>query len=240
MNINKLKRDPDKIKGVLKEVDGKLIALEDIEIIVPSKYNETPMLSTVDGVRVVAIFGIMLNREYYAVSSACTLTTLSVDDTSTVNIENVPYTIFKCLANSVVMDDLNLIRTGTFVYRIYKEFISSGNIPWYLNVNDMLHLFDTANYHGGANLQVDRAILELMIGSMYRNRVDRSKYWRHSLVDRDTLLKHDYVTIPLSSVALSTNNTTSKLMGNYLQEGLSSALTTTTTETETIEALLRS
>ena len=47
------------------------------------------------------------------------------------------------------------------------------------------------------------------------------------------------VILPLKSIAYGLSNTTSRLMGNYLNDGMNSALVNPSTQNESIEDLLR-
>ena len=118
-------------------------------------------------------------------------------------------------------------------------FIAKGKIPWYLNYSDLGILFTTAKLHAGANLGVDNAALEMIVSSLARDPQDRMRYYRHSVDTPKDTRNNPPDIIPLRSVALSTTNTTAKLLGNYMQEGVTSALVSPTERSESIETMLR-
>jgi hypothetical protein len=106
----------------------------------------------------------------------------------------------------------------------------------------MLFLFETALYHGGANLNADSALLELIVTHMARNPKDISMLYRLMLnkYSAEKVVNPEEPNfIPLKSVAFGTTNTTAKIVGNMLGEGITSALVTPSTQSEELETLLR-
>lgn len=239
MDIKHLVRDATRVHKVLKEVNGSLVTSQPCKIYVPESYMTSELGGIEDMVHVVAIFAIVIEDKYYAVSKACALFHTKPSHMSVVTIDNEKYMEFAYNANDKIFENINLVRTGTLVYRIYNEFIAKGKIPWYFTYSDLSFLFDTALLHGNADLRANSSLLELLATTMARQKQDKSKFFRHS-----TELKNQHSHsrpwfIPLRFAALQATNTTAKLLGSYFSDSLSSALVNKSENVESIETLLR-
>ena len=239
MNVNHLIRNAAAVHNALMEIDGKLIAKKACKIYVPEHYVSSALGSIDEEIHIVGIYGITVDDTYFGVSRACALMQIDPSSSNVVDINGSKYMEFTFAVNDVVIKNLNLIRTGTLVYRIYNEIIAKGKIPWYFNYSDLCFLFDTAKIHGNADLHADSALLELIASSMARQREDKAKFIRHDPKLEDTAYLPLPVYIPLQSVAFNATTTTSKILGSYFNEGLTSSLVTPTTEISSVEDLLR-
>lgn len=241
MDPRTLTRNPEAIHKALKKVtDGEsisTIALEPCKIYIPADYADGFLADIDDEVSIIGIFGIVVG-DNYGVSRACA--TMNIDPTSTdiVKVGGVEYLEFFFDKGNTVIKNNMLIKSGTLVYRIYNEFIALGKVPWYINMDDLAQLFDTAIYHGGANLKVNVKVIELIVSSISRQMDDKSKYHRHN----PNLLTNKNIKpafIPLKSVSRGATNTISKLIGPYFQEGVTSALVNESVRSERIDNELR-
>jgi hypothetical protein len=131
------------------------------------------------------------------------------------------------------MVNLNLVKINTLLILIYNDFLSKGNIPWYMDYDDISQLFETSSLHAGASLNADMAMFELLVSIIARQKKDKRFHYRH---DNAT---YRPAWVGLSSVAFQATNTFAKLSGGYFNEGLTSALVTPSTTNESIETLIR-
>lgn len=239
MNIDHLQRDAKKVHEALKETESSLVATRRCRIYVPEHYFGNFLGSTDDEIRFVGIFGIVVDDLYYASSRCCAIL---ASDPSTTNIQEIngeKYMEFTYEKGDAIIKNLNLVRISTLAFRIFDEFLSKGKVPWYISYEDMCFLLDTALEHADANLNVDSAILEMIASSMARKRIEKNVFYRHTVKVPADVANADFSYVPLRSVAYGATNTTAKLLGAYFQEGMTSALITPSTRSETIEELLR-
>lgn len=237
MDFQHLQRNANEVQSALSEVNESLIAIKPCKIYIPEHYMSCALGNIADVISIAAVYGIVVDNKYYGVSSACALMQTAPSGSNVVDIHGEKYIEFSYQVGDRVIINLNLIRTSTLVYRIYNELITKGKIPWYFDYSDLCFLFDTALLHGGANLNTDSALLELLAACMARTKANRMEFYRHhpELADR---AKSPPVYIPLSSVAYGATTTTSKVLGAYFNEGLTSALVTPTREVSSVEDLL--
>ncbi len=238
MDISNLIRDADKVRACLKKDNGGIRAIKPCKLYFPNWYVNTELCGIDDEVRVIGIFAIVVDDKYYSVSKADALIITEPFTTNIVEINGDSYMELVFTPGDMVLKNINLIRTGTLVYRIYNEIVAKGNVPWYFNLMDLCFVFDTAQLHGGVNLNTDSAILELIASCMARQKNDISKYYRHQTFGKADDVKN-LKFISLNNVAHQASDTTSKLLGAYFNTGVTSALVTQNNHTESIETVLR-
>lgn len=232
MDISGLKRNPDRVHSALKEVGDSLIAQTECRVYVPEHYMGTELGSMGNTIHMLGVFAIVVDG-VYAVSKALSMVETTPASLNVVTIDGDKYMEFYYAPGDVVIANLNLVKITTLVFRAYSEFYAKGKVPWYLDYNDLCFLFDTSVLHGGANLGVPSSVIEMIAGSITRDSKDRMVHYRHTDQSADPTF------IPLRSVAYGATNTTSKLLGAYFAEGVTSALVTQSTRNEPIEDLLR-
>lgn len=240
MDISNLRRDSAQVHAALIENKDTLVALKPVKIYVPETYIGSALGSIEDVIRIVGIWGMTVDDKYYAVSKACAMMQIAPSATNVVSIGAIKYMEFIFEAGDTVISNLNLVRTGTLVYRIYNEIIAKGKVPWYLDYTDLCYLFDTSKMHGNADLHANAVILELIASAMARQAGDKTKFFRNDPAIVDNINASKPIFIPLRYVALQASNTVARLLGSYFQEGVSSALVSRTETIENIEMLLRS
>jgi len=111
-------------------------------------------------------------------------------------------------------------------------------VPWYLDYNDLGHIFDTASSHAGANVGTNPEVTELIVSIIARNSKDRTQYYRSCINSLEELKTNPPVFISMKSVPYAATNTTNKLAGSYFGEGVVSALVSPSEKRERIENLL--
>jgi len=240
MDISHLIRDPVKVKEALKEINNSLIAIHPCKIYIPEHYIGAELGNIAEETYILATYGIVVEDKYYGVSRACALMQIEPSGSNTVEIQGLKYLEFSFNKGDAVIKNLNLVKTGTLVYRVYVDIISKGKVPWYFNQEDLGFIFDTAKEHANADLHTDSALLELIASSMARQKSNKTKFFRHdNQLKSVAKLTHKPSFIPLMSVSLQVVNTTSKLLGNYHSEAITSALVNPSTESSSLEELLR-
>jgi hypothetical protein len=238
MDVTQLIRDGDYIIETFKEVGDTLVTTTGCSLFIPESYVHGELGDMGDVIKIVGIHGIVVGDKF-GVSDACALMQIAPSSTITTTINGTKYLEFIFEAGEIVYTNLNLVKVATLVFRIYNEIIAMGKVPWYLGYEDMLFLFKTSLLHGGANLDADSALLELIATHMARNPQDIAALYRFMVNKFKPEERKPPHFIPLKNIAFGTTNTTSKLVGNMFGEGVTSALVTQSTQSEQIETLLR-
>jgi len=236
MDVLKLVRNASKIHAAMTRRGKQLVAIKPLKIYVPEAYFGKFLGPSGETLKFVGIFGLTVEDKYFGVSMADAMIETDPSHRNIVEIEEVKYMEFSYEPGDIIMTNVNIAQSGTFVYRIYYEMVANGKVPWYVQYRDHLTMFNTAKVHGGASLGVDNSILELLSAAMAKDPNDKTKYFRQSKPKAGD----EPVMIALKSVAHGATNTTAKISGSNFQQGVTSALVSKSTTNESIEDLLRS
>lgn len=240
MDVRKLIRNPEVIKSQLKkQPDNTVITTKGCKIYIPTRYAERNLADLGVDNYIVGMFGMTVDDTHYSICNINALIHITPDAINKVNIEGDEYFEFVFLKGSTVIQNTFLVVNDVLVFRIYDEFMSKGNIPWYMNYEDAGKMFETAGKHGGTSVGSNPEVIEMLIATIFRDAKDRTIALRTQINTREDLKTKKFVTIPLRSVAYAASNTTNKLAGSYFSVGLTSALVNPTERTEKIEAILR-
>lgn len=241
INIDKLKRDPSKIKQCLKIVGNSLVATKDIYIMFPERYLNKN-LAYLDRISfVLACYCIVDSSGNYAVTKSPIMQSLKPDNIMSVNIDNTNNSTYVKLdfeKDSIVIPSLDLIQDASLLYGIILEFFIVGNIPWYLNYIDLSELFLESSKYTGNSIGNDPIGLEMLTSAVSKAKDGITLY-------KDVITKqNDIYTNPPKYVGLdkilSYDDTGSKLIGSYLEQGMTSALVNPEERTSDASELLRS
>jgi hypothetical protein len=240
MNIKELVRNSEYVRAHLHETeDDKLIALKDCAIYLPVRFSECGLASVGVETNIVGIYLLVMEGKYSTISLVNTTLRITPQGTNRVVINGDEYYEFVFPAGSVVIPNMNVVQNNKIPYRIYSEFFAKGRIPFYLNYEDLAKIFDTAKKFGGVNIGSEREVTELLVSIISRDSKNRANYYRQTVETVDDVNNKKPAFIPLKSVAYSATNTTNKLAGSYMQDGIVSALVSPSERAERIEKLLR-
>lgn len=233
-------RDPKKVRAALvKQPDDSVITTRDVRIYIPARFVEKDLAVITDEVRTVAIFAMVVDDKYYSVSTVNAMMRLKPSGSATVKFDGDSYLEFRFPPGSTVIADTKLVRQDSLVYHIFNEIISKGRVPWYLTYDDLGHLFSTAESHANIRFGKIHSILEMFVATIARDTNDRTKFYRHVYAEKDKRPVTLPTLIPFVSITLGATNTTSRLIGSYMDEGMNSSLVNPSTRTEEMEELLR-
>lgn len=239
MQVKHLIRDASKIHECLQELpDGQLVTKKLVKIYIPARFTERNLATIGVETYIVGIYAMVLEDQYYAVSMVNAMVRIDPDQTNRVKIDEDDYLEFVFTPGSTVIPSVQLVKTGSLVYRIYDEFFGKGRVPWYLGYRELAQIFDTASYHAGASVGTEHEVSELLVSIVARSAQDRTRYYRQTVTDVEAEVQNPPVFIPLRSVVYAATNTTNKLAGSYMQDGIISALNSPSTRSERIEDLL--
>ena len=240
MDVRKLIRNPETVKGQLKkQADNTVITNRGCKIYIPARFAERNLADLGVDNYIVGMFAMTVDDTYYSFCNINALIQITPDSVTKINIEGEDYLEFVFMKGSTVIKNTFLVMNDILVFRIYDEFMSKGNIPWYMNYEDAGKMFETAGKHGGTSVGSSPEVVEMLIATIFRDAKDRNISLRTIINTREDLITKKFVTIPLRSVAYAASNTTNKLAGSYFSVGLTSALVNPTERTEKIEAILR-
>jgi hypothetical protein len=205
-----------------------------LEVYIPKIYQERKLLTIGEIASSLGIFQIRINDAVYA--NFLFLGKLNIEFTSYKNVteDGFKYIVLELIKDSVFISNSQLVKNGNLLYEIFVMFLAYGKIPPFLNYDEIYQLFDYDQEHCGINLKVNHSIFEMIYAHIFRDAKDPYKFYRHTLMDKPPII------VPLHQISHGPISTTSRIMGGYLSEGITSALVDENTHVpSTIENLLR-
>lgn len=242
MDISQFVRNAPKVHAAFKELpDGRTIAVAPVKIYIPQRYEERGLADVGTRTHILGIHAITVEDKYYGVLLLDATVEICPSQTNRIKMDGDDYLEFVFAAGDTIYPVNSVVCNDTLVYEIFDETFAKGNIPWYLDVEDLSRLFDTAESHAGAPIGREPEIIHLIVSTIARAKEDRTRFWR-TTVDKISDLSDPQkkpVFIPLSSVRYAATNTMTKLGGSYFGQGVVSALIHPAQRTERLEKLLR-
>lgn len=232
------KRDPEFIHSNLVEGDDSSVSTKvACRILVPERYTTRHLASIGTEVYILGFFAILMG-ERYGVSRTLSMMRIKPSSTEKVEMGGMTFLDFHFFPGDTVFANTNLVMNDTLSYYAYDELVAKGNVPWYYNYIDIAKFFDTDQEFAGINLG-NRAVIQLVLSTIARDPSDLTRLYRHILMDLAVVENNPPVITPFKSVIWNTSDTTSKLIGAYFSDSITSALVNPSEKVERIEELLR-
>jgi len=236
LNTSGLKRNPDAIKKCFKTIGGSIIATKDIRLIFPERYINKNIATVGSTVRVVSIYAILDNEGNYAVSNVpvmVELTPSNIGEIEASGINKVCY--FE--KDSVFAPKNTLIKDDKFLYDLFDEFIINGNVPAFMNYEDISNIIAQARKYAGQGIGDNPVAMEILASIISKSKENDEHYMRQFIKNKGNNTKIKY--IGLKNLYHTFDNTISKLVGNYYSTGVTTAILDKEEKTTNIEEILR-
>lgn len=244
LDTSNLKRDPDKVRKSLKEVNNTIIATDEIRIIFPQRFAKKGMCNLNTITDLACYYCIIDKNDNYAVTTSPIMQSLKPDNVSLLTINksagNDEKYLYVCLTfykDSTVITNTSLIQNTDIFFGLMQEFFINGNIPWYLNYEDVANVLLESSKYTGNGIGDNPLALEI-ITSLISKGLDGKRPFKDIIKKRDDIFKVHPHYIGLSDV-LSYSDTGSKLIGSNFELGLTSALNADETKSSDATILLR-
>jgi len=221
MDITKLKRNPDKIKSMLK-VGKNVTTTGNLRIIFPTRYLSRDLCQVGKEVNTLAVVALLDDDDNYAVIRSCVFIKFTPSDMSDIVIGGKDYIQLTFEPGSVVTESLNLLKRAGHVSDIIVEFLFNGNVPWYIGMDELNQMLAEAYSVTGSGLANNKDAIETIISVISRNPLKPTESYRDYLASGGKTLKPIYIS--LTNVPLGVKSTISKITGSYLNLGILSSL----------------
>lgn len=240
--------DPSKMtrnaKAVLDQLvispNSQLIAKANVTIMFPSRFLSKNLASLGAEPSCVGLFLVALDSGEYAVMNWVAKVPLRPSSVMETEHDGVLYQEFEFFKGDVICPNTNLVKSDTLAYYVYEELYSTGKYPWYFTEYDALTMFKTAQETCGVKLAANNATFEMLVAHLTRQIQNRYDFHRHNNPgDMNRKIGDGFDIIALRNVSYGAQDTTSKIMGSYLDEGLTSALISPSDRASALEEIYR-
>lgn len=237
-----LKRDDKHIKSLLSETkDGRLIALKDIDIVFPEDYLTAKLAKMDEKFQLLGVFAFVdLEAKKYAVFSIPARVYANISEMFTFKNQDEVQRVLHYTRGDTILETMDVMAEEQLSYYIYHHFTALGRVPWFMNYDDILKIYDKDSYYIGKSLINIPQVLEMIQSNIARDpKNDKFMY-------RDTVKNYDEVDskmpnwVALRNISLGATDTYNKLLGSYYEDGLTSGLAEKSKKITRIEKILRS
>lgn len=202
-----------------------------LEVRVPVRYRQYGLLEVTQHVETLGLMDLIINDEYQCTLNILAKLTMCPSESVEKNIDDTPYLVMTFEKGDTFILFQDVLKDSDIIYCIYVEYIDRGHRLYTVGYDDMPKLFRKAKELTGKS--VDGLTMEFMIAHIARNPKNTFEQYRY------TDLKSDPVLIYLRSINLSPTSTSTRMMGAYEDDGITSSLNTVVEKRQPFEDILR-
>lgn len=228
------KRDSKRVYKAINRVGNKIIALEELRMMFPTRWLERDLAEISTNISVIGYVALITKDNKYAVSKVAAFFRTEPDKMSNEIVNDEKYTVFHYEKGSQVVCSTDMVVIDSLVHPIYTEFLGSGKIPWYYSYDDLHNLFEGIQYYNEVDKGGDIAIWSFMAATASRDPDNLQEYFRRS----KKIEESKPTIIGLKQVHFHGGNVLAKLGGSYYDAGTTSALVNPSTRIERAETML--
>lgn len=244
LDISRLKRDGKKVSKLLKVSGDSTITTEEISIIFPARFKSIGMYEQGTSISALACYYCIMDKNNnYGVTTSPIIQTLvpSFINTKVISnnstTENDKYIELVFEKGSTVIPNNNLIQNTDIFFSVLQEFFINGNIPFYYNYEDISNVLLETKKYTGNGVGNNPLGIELLTTLICKAPNGRTPY-KDFVKNRNDIFKTFPSYVGIGNV-LNYSNTGSKLIGNYFEAGITSAIVEPEEKSSDTSVLLR-
>lgn len=238
LQVSKLKRNPDKLKACFKTIGNSIVVTKDIRLMFPERYLTRNLASLGSLVKVLSIYAIIDDDNNYAVVIAPIVQEITPFTIKDISVDNILYKELIFRENDVFMPNTRLVKADSFLYDMFDEFYTKGNIPWYLNYNDMANLLLETKKYADSNIGKNPLAMEIITSVIARDENDKRTFFRQTLKSKTDIEKRPTY-VGLNNIYFSLETTDAKLVGGYFGYSITTAIVDQEKSTSEVAKVLR-
>lgn len=238
LQSSRFKRRPEAIKSAVKVTGNITTANEPLRIMFASRYINRKLAILDHNIQLLALYALINDKDEYALVTAPIIQTVTPYTISDIVVDDTLYKVFYFNKGGVIIPNNKLIIRDNFMYDIFDEFFVSGNVPWYLDYEDISNIFIESKKYANSNIGSDPLAFEILSSIVARSQADKKVYYRQ-LVATGNKGKAKLSYVGLNNPYYSFDNTGAKLIGSRFNDGLNVALVEPEKKTSATSQILR-
>jgi hypothetical protein len=207
---------------------------ESLELRIPLSFKKHGAITIGDTVTTPGVLDMIINDKYRTGLNILASITIEPSDISEMTYNGVEYLVLKLKNGDKFMSSYRVIRDSQIVYVLWTEWITNGNVGYWLTYDDLLKLFNNVEELTGSGIGVSRSVYEGIISHIARDKNNLALQYR--LTD----MKKPMRLVALNSVSHAPTGALARINGAYFRDaGMTSALRYRIDQTQPFEDLLR-
>lgn len=218
-----LTRDPKFIEGNLYIKDDKIYTKVNTIIEVPKRYLNKELLEIKEYTHVFGVWAMRMGDKYSVGRIPCMFKTLPLNITE-YKLNEVEYVQFLYGRDMCIFESNSVVMNNLLTYNIFDEDYMLGKMPWFMEYEDAVKIMDNFLTFANSNVGSNYVANEIITSFITRSKLDRSKFYRTVIANKNELKKKEYAFTGIDDVFYSAPTTLNKLAGNYYNDGVVSAI----------------
>lgn len=239
-NIKNLKRKPDLIKSCFKVIGNSITLNKNLSVIFPTRFINKHLAYMGDTVNVLGIFAIVDDDNNYAIMNIPAMIELTPNMSNEININDDPYMLLEFDQYGVFSNNTKLLQEDGFIYDLFDDFFIQGNIPWYLDYEDLSNILVLSQKYAGSRIGSNPLGLEILTSIAARINSDKTIFYRTLSKDKEAMKKQKPSYVALQNIYYTFSSTLAKTSGSYYKDGIVSAVVNKEKKKNKLEVILTS
>jgi hypothetical protein len=206
---------------------------ESLELRIPRGFERYGAMTIGEDVTTIGTMDMIIDGKYQCYLNILAQITIVPSEITNMTYKGVDYICLHLKSGDTFMTSYRVIQNSNIVYAIWTEWITGGKVPYALDYEGLLKLFEHVRELTGSGIGVSRSVYEGIISHICRDKDDVMKPYR--LTD----MKKPMQLIALKSISTATTGTVAKINGAFLDQGLTAALLYEVDQQQPFENILR-
>ena len=191
---------------------------ETLDLYIPKRYENYQFLHIGERIDCLGIFKMVINGNIECGLQLPAIISIDPTDMAWVTVDDEKFLKVTLTHGSNLMTTLHLLQNDKIYFTTWREFLSVGHLPLYINYENIAFLFDDLKETTGKGINIDHSVLEIIYAHLFRDSKDLNVFYRH------TNMLEKPSTISLKAVSWGPSGTFAKIAGSYAQDGYNSAM----------------
>ena len=217
----------DKVKNKIYFIGTKL------EIFVSVRFENYKCLQMDTSLTTLALFDIIIDDKIEDAFFLPAIVNMEPSDMKVVTFGDDKFVKATFIYGDCFINNTVVSKTQDLGYVIFYELINSGNRSKHLTYDKIAKIFDMLGSVCDVKAATNRKTAELLMSWIYRSKKNLSIFYRQ------TDMKEPPVALMFKDTPHAAISTTGKLIGNYWDDSVRSAIVNPATDTSDVEEILR-
>ncbi len=206
---------------------------ESLTLYIPRRFGTYGLQDVADSVNTLGIMDMVIDEKYHACLNILAQIEIIPTEIGEISYAGTPYLMLILKHGDVLINNTQVVKNSRVIYAVYVEFITRGKPLYTFDYDDLALVFDHVYEMTGSGVGVDRVMFELVVSHLARDASNLFKQYRYTDMSAPMKL------IALRDVSYAPTSTTSRMIGSYFDNGLTSSLLQHTDQRSVFEDLLR-
>lgn len=204
-----------------------------MEIFISMRYEANKCLKIGNTVSTIGIFDFIINDKIEDGLFLPAIIEMEPSNVEIIKIGNDEFAKVTFLNGDIFIKNREVQKVQDLGYVIFYEIINQANRSKHLDYFKSVKIFDLLTEVCGIDFGVNRKVFELIMAHIHRDKKNLSVFYRQ------TDMKQPPEIIQFRDIAHGTVTTTGKIIGNYFDDSLRSAIVNPTEEGNDLENIMR-